>query len=144
MSSDAQLEAFAVHSTDKLRYCDSDPQGHVNNAVFSTFLETGRVDILYRGEGRIVDDGCAFVIARLEMDFRAELKWPGTVEIGTRIQKIGRTSITLEQAVFQNGVLAASALSVVVQMNQMERTPQPLSEMARERLGRLQSLPAAA
>ncbi|MEP0236167.1 thioesterase family protein [Roseibium sp.] len=144
MASDDQLAAFPVHSADKLRYCDSDPQGHVNNSVFSTFLETGRVDILYRGERRIVDDGCAFVIARLEMDFRSELKWPGTVEIGTRIQKIGRTSITLEQAIFQNDALAASALSVVVQMNQMERTPQPLSEAARKRLVCLQSLPSGA
>jgi acyl-CoA thioester hydrolase len=36
------LRDFAVYSVDKLRYGDTDRQGHVNNAVFATFLETGR------------------------------------------------------------------------------------------------------
>ena len=40
------LSQFALHAYDKLRYADTDRQGHVNNSVFSTALETGRVELL--------------------------------------------------------------------------------------------------
>ena len=36
------LDQFPLRTRDKLRYADTDRQGHVNNAVFATFLETGR------------------------------------------------------------------------------------------------------
>ncbi|MEH0072540.1 thioesterase family protein [Pannonibacter sp. Pt2-lr] len=104
------LSDYPLHSEDKLRYRDTDRQGHVNNAVFATFLETGRVEVLY-GAGKLqqslADDGAAFVIARLELDFLAEVTWPGTVVTGTRVKAVGRSSITLEQAVFQNGACVA-------------------------------------
>ena len=41
------IERYPIHATDKLRYADTDRQGHVNNACFATFLETGRVECLY-------------------------------------------------------------------------------------------------
>lgn len=40
---DYQLKDFPSVTFDKIRYGDTDRQGHVNNAVFSAFLETGRV-----------------------------------------------------------------------------------------------------
>ena len=47
----ARAENFPFRTRDKLRYGDTDRQGHVNNAVFATFLETGRVDMLIGGGG---------------------------------------------------------------------------------------------
>lgn len=52
MLDDIKLEGFPFRSSDKLRYGDTDRQGHVNNAVFSTFLETGRVELLLTGCGK--------------------------------------------------------------------------------------------
>ncbi|WP_349360572.1 thioesterase family protein [Stappia sp.] len=134
---DDRLEAYPAVSTDKLRYADTDAQGHVNNAVFSTFLETGRVEIFRSGEGIIADPGCAFVIARLELDFLKEITCPGTVEIGTRVERIGRSSMTLAQGVFQDGVQAARARSVIVQMDEATRKSRALSRHAVAHLTRL-------
>ncbi|MFZ9635943.1 MAG: hypothetical protein ACO3EK_19200, partial [Alphaproteobacteria bacterium] len=44
MSAPPRPEDYPRHSQDKLRYGDTDRLGHVNNAAFSTFLETGRVE----------------------------------------------------------------------------------------------------
>ena len=60
--------SFPVITTDKIRYADTDRQGHVNNAVFSTFLETGRVELLYSDEARSLGDNTTFVIARKRDD----------------------------------------------------------------------------
>ena len=128
------LDDFPARTHDKLRYGDTDRQGHVNNAVFATFFETGRVEMLLAGGGDFLAPGQSLVLARLEIDLVAEINWPGTVEIGTRVAKIGRSSMALEQAVFQNGVLAARGISVVVLTDETTRRSTPLSESAIEML----------
>ena len=129
---------FPSQTTDKIRYGDTDRQGHVNNAVFSTFLETGRVELLH-GVETLPEPGAAFVIARLVLDYRAEITWPGTVVIGTRIASIGRSSIRMEQAIFQHERCVATAETVIVQMNEATRKSHPFSEAALERLTSLGS-----
>lgn len=144
MSISPDLGTYPARTTDKLRYGDTDRQGHVNNAVFSTFLETGRVDLLYSENGGISDEGCAFVIARLELDFIGEINWPGTVEIGTAVVKTGRSSLTLDQLVCQNGKPVAQAKTVIVQMNETTRKAQALSEDTRAKLDRFRRAPEPA
>jgi acyl-CoA thioester hydrolase len=131
------LADFPLRTHDKLRYGDTDRQGHINNAVFSTLLETGRVELIYASQASLAEPGAAFVLVRLEVDFRAEMLWPGEVEIGSRVAAIGRSSIRLEQALFQNGRCTASAVSVIVLMDDETRRSRPLSEATRQRLALL-------
>lgn len=135
-----RIEDFPVRTTDKLRYRDTDRQGHVNNAVFSTFLETGRVEFFHAHE--LADEGAAFVIARMELDFLAEVTWPGEVVIGTAVLEIGKSSFKLVQRVFQDGAPVAGAVTVIVQMNEATRRSLPLGEEARLKLAKL-ARPAA-
>lgn len=131
------FDGFPLKATDKLRYADTDRQGHINNAVFATFLETGRVEVIFGEE--LADKGASFVIARLELDFLAEANWPGEVQIGTAVKEVGRSSFKLIQKVFQDGKPVAQALTVIVQMNNETRRSHPLTQAARERLEKLMS-----
>ena len=128
----ARINDFALHSYEKLRYADTDRQGHVNNAVFASILETGRVELLYNPDRPLADEQRSFVIARLTLDLHAEITWPGRVDIGTRAARIGRSSITLEQALFQNGQRAATASTVIVHVSNTTRRSQALSAIARQ------------
>jgi len=94
--------SYKIWTYDKLRYNDTDRQGHVNNAVFATFFETGRVAFLYDEQLKLSAPGCEFVVARLAIDFHAELYIPGKVDIGTRVPSIGRSSFTFGQGVFKD------------------------------------------
>jgi acyl-CoA thioester hydrolase len=132
------LAQFPAHSYDKLRYSDTDRQGHVNNSVFSTALETGRVELLHAPDAGIVEAGRSFVIARLEVDFRGELTWPGQVAIGTKVESVGRSSITLTQGLFQNDRCVALATTVIVQVDDLTHRATPLSAAAGARLMNLQ------
>ena len=111
------IDSFPFQTYDKLRYADTDRQGHVNNAVFSTFLESGRVGFLYNPDAPLLEEGCSFVIARLALDFIREITWPGTVEIGTGVLRVGGSSLTLRQDIFQDGACAARAETVIVQVS---------------------------
>jgi acyl-CoA thioester hydrolase len=127
-SADAtQRSSYKIWTYDKLRYNDTDRQGHVNNAVFATFFETGRVAFLYDQTLKLAASGCDFVVARLAIDFRAELYFPGNVDIGTRVLKIGRSSFVVGQAVFKDALCIATAESVGVQMNNETRKSHALT-----------------
>lgn len=90
----SSLEDYPHVTGDKVRYSDTDRQGHVNNAAFASYLETGRVEILYDPRHPLTGTGCAFVIARLELDYLGEITWPGEIRVGTRVEKLGRSSVT--------------------------------------------------
>lgn len=129
------LAGFPCRIEENVRYSDTDRQNHVNNIAFAVFLEAGRVQLLF-GYGEVLVLDCVFVLARSEIDFLAELDWPGTVSIGTRVQRLGTSSLAIEQALFQNGRCAARSLSVMVQKNTQTGTSTPLSDDARTLFGR--------
>jgi len=137
-----RLEDFPARTFDKLRYGDTDRQGHVNNAVFATFMETGRTSVFHNPEASLTRPGHSFVIARLTIDFKAEILWPGTVEIGTCVTAIGRSSVTFFQALFQDQKCVATGQSVVVQVAAETRRSALLDDAARATLTKLLAQPA--
>lgn len=109
-----RLEDFPFQVRDSVRFADTDAFGHVNNAVFSTFLESGRALMLMDDAAFARPQGTGYALVRLAIDYRGEIHWPGEVVIGTRIQAIGGASLTFSQGIFQNGTCCASAETVVV------------------------------
>ncbi len=132
------LEAFPCQAFDKIRYGDTDRQGHVNNAVFSTYLETGRVELLLAAELPLMSENNSFVIASLNLQLLAEINWPGKVDVGTGVVAIGNSSIRLYQGVFQHGQCVATAETVIVQVDNTTRKSDRLSDQARRSLARYQ------
>lgn len=121
-------------SHDKVRYSDTDRQGHVNNAVFATFLETGRVELLFDPAHPLVDAGAECVIAKLVLEYRGEIQWPGEVHVGTGVLRLGTSSMTLVQVAEQNERVVATAETVIVQIDTITRKARALSDAARARL----------
>jgi len=129
-----QLADFPHRVTDVIRYGDLDPQGHVNNAVFSTYFESGRVSLFRGPDLGIGVPNATFVLVRQEIDFLRELRWPGGVEIGTALAALGRSSFTMVQAIFQGDVCAAAGRATLVMMDKVTRRARPLTQDAIARL----------
>lgn len=127
------LDDFPVKARDTIRYGDTDMLGHVNNAVFSTFLETGRTHLLLTPR-RLAPQGMGFALVRLVLDYRAEMHWPGEADIGTGVISLGRSSVGLRQAIFQDGQCMATAETVIVLFDLTERRATPLSDEMRAAL----------
>lgn len=129
---------YADWTFDTIRFADTDKLGHVNNAAFSTFLETGRTHFLLDPARPMRHPGTTFVIAKLVLDFKAEMHWPGEAHIGTRCKSIGRSSFVLEQVIMQDNTVAALAETVMVMMDETTRKSTPLPEIAIARLKAMQ------
>jgi acyl-CoA thioester hydrolase len=122
------LADYPYRLADNVRFADLDPNGHVNNAVYATYFETGRVTLVKdRGYG-LMPEGLAWMLVRLDIHFRAELHWPGSIELGLGVARLGRTSVTFEQVVFSEGGCVASAQSVTVLIDERTRKPTPLTD----------------
>jgi len=132
-----RIEDFPIRVPDIIRFADMDRQGHVNNAVYPTYFETGRVGIIYDPHDGLQVEGCTTVLARIEIDFLKELHWPGTVEIGTAIAEIRRSSYVFAQAIFNEGVCAARARSTMVLIDRSTRKARPLPQELIATLDRL-------
>ena len=122
------LEDFPYRLSDNVRFADLDPNQHVNNAVYATYFETGRVTLMKDRNYGLMPDGVTWIMVRLDIHFRAELRWPGTIELGLGVAKFGRTSVTFDQVVFSGGTCVASAQSVSVLLEEATRKPMALTE----------------
>ena len=121
-------------TTQVLRYCDTDANGHVNNAVYAVMCEAGRAELGHRCGLIAPGEGRGMVIVRLELDFLREMTWPGEVRIETEISRIGTKSFTLRQRLLQDEVLVGTAQSVQAVIDAESRRALPLTETWRAAL----------
>ncbi len=104
---------FRAWNRVSVRYNDLDPLGHVNNTAMAIFLEQARCELitpLLKAHGRHLD----MVLASTKLDYLQELKYPGSVEIGTIATRIGTKSFELAHGVFQNDICAGTGSVVMV------------------------------
>ena len=97
--------------------------------------------LLYHPQDPILPENASFVIASLKLDFLQEIHWPGQVDIGTGILKIGNSSLVLWQQLFQHDICVARAETVIVQVDHLLKRSLPLSLHAQQRLSQWLILP---
>jgi len=129
-----QLADYPHRITDNIRFGDLDPQGHVNQAVFLTYFESGLVAMFRNEDLGIGVPGLTFVMVRMEVDYMKELHWPGGIDIGTGVAEFGRSSFKVSQAIFRNGGCAAMGRATLVCMDLKTRKATPLPQAAIDRL----------
>ena len=118
----------------EIRWRDLDPYGHVNHAVFLTYLEEVRDEWLITAVG---DNALGYVVARVEIDYRRELtQKDDRVVARIRLDSLGTSSVrTVEELVVKDGDLAAEAKAVLVACDEQHR-PRPLTDDERAVLER--------
>jgi acyl-CoA thioester hydrolase len=119
-----------------VRFGDLDPQGHVNQAVYSTYFESGRVAIFRNEDLGVGVPGLTFVVVRIEIDFLRELHWPAALEIGSAVAEFGRSSFTMAQAIFRDDICIATARVKMVCIGIETRKPAPLPPALIEQLSK--------
>jgi acyl-CoA thioester hydrolase len=121
MRSQPALEHYPIRTSEKLRFADTDRNGHVSNAVFAVCCQNARMELLHDRSRVPLPVDAQFVIARLTLEFLNEMHWPGTVEIGTRLNRVGASSVTMDQSLFVEGACVANATSTVVLIDRSTR-----------------------
>ena len=121
----------------EIRWRDQDAYGHVNNAVYLTYLEEVRDEWLERALGD-AGEAWGYVTARVAIDFRRELTQDDDAIVARLwLTKIGTSSVTTrEEIVTVGGELAAEAEAVLVARDTETGRSRPLSDAERAALER--------
>lgn len=96
-----------------LRFSDQDVMRHVNNVVFASLFESGRISF-WRKLGLFPwpkDQG--LMLVRVAVDYLRQLHYPDTVSVASRVRRVGTASVALRQGLF-NGTGECCALAETV------------------------------
>ena len=124
------IDEFRHRTRLEVRLGDLDPFGHVNNAVIATYVEQGRVLYLRDVLGTGVDPvSMPFILARLEIDYVSQVQFTDAVEVGSRVDWIGRTSIGMSHLLInQEARELARSEAVLVAFDYDVEKPMPVSD----------------
>ena len=126
----AAVKGFDFVHRDTVRVRDVDAMGHVNNAVFLTYIEDARIAFLRRIGAEVPE----MILARAEIDFRAPLSEGDELEIGVRSLRVGTKSFELEYELRVGDKLAAEAKTVIVSYDYAAGQPVAVPDHWREKL----------
>ncbi|MGD0376105.1 MAG: thioesterase family protein [Streptosporangiaceae bacterium] len=125
------MGAMFEHPVD-VRWRDVDALGHVNHAVFLTYLEEGRDAFFTKTLGSDPN----YVVVRIELDLRAEVRYlDRRVTVRIEVERLGTTSLTTrETIVTPSRAVVAEARVITVRWDVGQRKPVPFSEAERGQL----------
>lgn len=130
----ADIAGYRFFEPVTLRFSDQDAMGHVNNVAYAALFEAGRLGLfidLFHGMG---DQHFNFVLAHLAIDYLREMHFPGEVQVGGRVLRVGGKSVTTGYGVFLDGVCHATSISVNVSFDPATRRSRPFPADLRQRL----------
>ena len=112
------LKTMSIYSNwakSTIRYSDLDPNGHVNNGAINAFFEDGRVRFRNDRMLKLGDEILTgFALVKFTAEYLAPLYFPGSVDVGTVVTRIGRSSFSLGQGIFSDGTCVATAEVITV------------------------------
>ena len=108
------MDGFRYTHAREVEFRDVDAAGHVNNAVYLTYIETARIAFLRDVLGLETVDELAVIVANVNIDFRSPSYFGERLEVGARVPRIGTKSFEMEHEVWAEGRLVAEAISVLV------------------------------
>jgi acyl-CoA thioester hydrolase len=119
----------------EIRWRDMDAFGHVNNAVFLTYLEAGRDQWLESvAHGQVMD----FVVRRVEIDFTSQLyQADGSVRVTVDLAGVGTSSVTTRERItaLSDGRVVAEASCVLVHLDATRTRSAPMDAPLRALFG---------
>jgi acyl-CoA thioester hydrolase len=115
-----------------VRFRDLDPMGHVNNAVYVSYLEQARLEYFESVLGLDATDP-GNVVASLDVDYRRSLELDADLRVAVWTERLGESSLEMRYEVRDDGRVAAEATTTQVVVDG-EGRPRPIPDEWRERV----------
>jgi acyl-CoA thioester hydrolase len=118
-----------------VRFCDLDAMGHVNNAVYATYLEQARTEYYRQVIGTPLDE-VPTVLAHLELDYRQPINLADDVTVAMRVTSLGESSLVMDYELRTDSNVAATAETIQVVIDFETERSVPIPNEWRERIDR--------
>jgi acyl-CoA thioester hydrolase len=139
------LSGYPIVVTLPVQWGEQDMYGHVNNTVYFRWYETARIAYAEKvGLPEMTQTlGVGPILAAINCNYRRQVRYPDTIQIGARVTRLGRTSLTMEHHVVsaKQGVLVADGDSTIVCFNYRDQKPVPVPDTLRAAIEKLEGKP---
>jgi acyl-CoA thioester hydrolase len=113
-----RLETYPQVIELRASYADVDSFQHLNNVAMARFFEEGRatMNMSAFGEDAVVrpSSGLQLLLASVSIDYVSQGQYPGTVQVGTGVSRLGRSSFRQTAGLFQDRRCIALCEAVTV------------------------------
>lgn len=127
------LSAFQFSTAIDIRFADLDAYGHVNNAIYFTYLEHARVRMFQEYFGAFLDSNLLFLVVRAECDYRLPITLNDSLQITLKVEQLRHSSFTFTYLLHDGGGREfATARTVMVGYDPQAKKPAALPVKMRE------------
>jgi acyl-CoA thioester hydrolase len=139
------MPGFRFYRPIEVRYGDLDPQGHLNNARYLTFMEQARIHYLWKlglwDGGSFLSIGV--ILADAHITFLAPVLFGQPVRVGARVSRLGNKSLNMEYVIedAETGEELATGSSVLVAYDYRQEQTIPIPESWRAVIREFEDLP---
>ena len=116
------------------RFCETDALGHVNNTVLPVWFEKAREPLFKLFTPDMDIASWRLIIARIEVEFKAQLHYGKDVELRTCLEKIGNSSMVVHHEAWQSDVLCAQGSAVMIHFDYQNQQAIPIPDDIRHEL----------
>jgi acyl-CoA thioester hydrolase len=116
------------------RFSETDALGHINNTVIPNWFEKAREPLFRFFTPDLDPKKWQLIIARIEVDFKAEIFYTADVTIKTWLDKVGNSSMSIMQQVWQNDQLCAEGRAAMIHFDWQEKKPRAIPDTIRNNL----------
>ena len=102
MDKNRKFKDYPIYKKIETRWRDLDAFGHVNNAVFATYIENARGTLFEKWNLPFDGTGQSLIVASMTINYHQQLKHPSEIIVGQIITRIGNTSFDIESGLFNN------------------------------------------
>lgn len=125
--------AFDFFTHEHLRIADLDVNLHVNNVAMLSLFENVRNRYIQERTPLVRDAQTTYMLVHLDVDYKSELTYPGTVDAACTVLEVRRTSVVFGQAVFSGDRVAAVGHAIVVSVDRATKRGLPFTEEMTQR-----------
>lgn len=130
------MKPFPFQVTITPRLSETDLLGHINNTVLGIWYEAGRTPVLDQMRREVVGFDQLMMAVRTEIEFLAELFYGSDIQVLTGFERLGNSSVSYYQEVWQNDRRCGRARTTLVYVNSETRRSTPLPDTARDFIAR--------
>lgn len=131
------MQGFRFSMPYRVRIVDVNYGGHVANSAVLNFFQDARIAYLQNLGGYSelnVGGGCGIILPEAHVQFRAEMFHDEELEIGVRVEALGRSSFTMAYRIERGGEVTAEGQTVLVCFDYQARKPRRLDKLFREQV----------
>lgn len=122
------MSDYSYWHDDVVRFNDLDPLWHLTSTAYMIMMENARIRFVNEAGNSLESAPAGWMVVNATVNYLSQVRYPDAVRIGTRVERIGRSSLRTQQAMFNGEICAATLDATLVLIDEGRDRAIPLPD----------------